>query len=293
MSATPRQPITKPIACPEPTTQCEKPPPSRQSAHSEQPPATKRRRISKRLATKSVTLSSSIPHEVPKPLSRKPVSTKAIRKDRLGTLVQNLATAYDESSSWETFVTAFRGRSYLAPNVEQVQHPAAELLAKWRDEGVPALTSSEPWPTEDLDLHIERGCHHSAVEHAEFLREEMSEFIENGFWVVLPYSKVQGLPNLQLSPAAVKEERDRKPRLLCDHSWYPVNETTLAHCPPEAMQFGGALHRIMHRVRHAHPRFGPVFLSKHDIKDGFYRMFLRPSDCPRLAIVLPKYDGEE
>ena len=172
---------------------------SRQSAHSE-PPATKRRRISKRLATKSVTLSSSIPHEVPKPLSRKPVSTKAIRKDRLGTLVQNLATAYDESSSWETFVTAFRGRSYLAPNVEQVQHPAAELLAKWRDEGVPALTSSEPWPTEDLDLHIERGCHHSAVEHAEFLREEMSEFIENGFWVVLPYSKVQGLPNLQLSP---------------------------------------------------------------------------------------------
>ena len=288
----PQQPITQPTRPEPPKSRLKKPPPSRQSALSP-PPASKRTRLP-RSASKSVSTASSIPHGVvPKPLRRNTVSTKDLRKDRLGTLVQNLATSFDESSSWEAFVTGFRGRSYLAPHVEQVQHPAAKLLAKWRDEGVPAMTSSEPWPVEDLDMRIERGCHHSAVEHSEFLREEMAEFIENGFWVVLPYSQVRHLPNLQLSPAAVKEERDRKPRLLCDHSWYPVNDTTLPHCPPEAMQFGGALGRIMHRIRHAHPRYGPVYLSKHDIKDGFYRMFLRATDCPRLAIVLPKYDGEE
>jgi len=35
-----------------------------------------------------------------------------------------------------------------------------------------------------------------------------------------------------------------------------------------------------------------VYLSKHDIKDGFYRMFLKASDCLRLSIILPKYEGE-
>jgi hypothetical protein len=121
----------------------------------------------------------------------------------------------------------------------------------------------------------------------------MAEFIDNRFWVVLPYKLVRDLPQLQLSPAAVKEERQRKPRLLCDHSWYPVNECTLPHAPPEAMQFGGALQRVLHNVRHANPKFGPVHLSKYDIKDGFYRMFLKPSDCPRLAVILPLYKGEE
>jgi hypothetical protein len=58
------------------------------------------------------------------------------------------------------------------------------------------------------------------------------------------------------------------------------------------MQFGGALHRVLRRVRHADPKFGPVYLTKHDIKDGFYRMFLKADDCTRLAIILPKYDGE-
>ncbi|MCA1807793.1 MAG: hypothetical protein LC687_08110, partial [Actinobacteria bacterium] len=80
--------------------------------------------------------------------------------------------------------------------------------------------------------------------------------------------------------------------LLCDHSWSPVNDTTAPHAPPEAMQFGGALHRVLRRVRHANPKYGPVFLAKHDIKDGFYRMFLKARDCARLAIILPRYEGE-
>jgi len=206
--------------------------------------------------------------------------------------VRKLTAELDASPSWEDFVTRFRGRSYLAPALEEVDHPAIPMLLEWRDHGVPVNTTSEPWTAKELDSYVERGCHRSATEHSEFLREEMSEFIENKFWTVLPYDKVKHIPALQLSPAAVKDERDRKPRLLCDHSWSPVNDTTSPHAPPEAMQFGGALHRVLRRVRHANPKFGPVYLSKHDIKDGFYRMFLKASDCPRLAIILPKYDGE-
>ena len=173
----------------------------------------------------------------------------------------------------------FRGPSYLSPTVEHIDHPASELLRTWRDEGVPANTSSDPWTYEQKDRCVARGCHKSANEHAAFLREEMAEFIEDRFWVVLPYDQVRDIEELQFSPAAVKDERDRKPRLLCDHSWpwewTSVNETTIAHAPPEAMQFGGALPRILRQVRHANPKFGPTRLNKHDLKDGFYRLFLK------------------
>jgi hypothetical protein len=121
----------------------------------------------------------------------------------------------------------------------------------------------------------------------------MAEFIDNRFWAVLPYRLVRDLPQLQLSPAAVKEERARKPRLLCDHSWYPVNEETLPHAPPESMQFGGTLPRVLRQIRHANPKYGPVHMCKHDVKDGYYRLYLNANDCPRLSIILPKYAGEE
>ena len=158
------------------------------------------------------------------------------------------------------------------------------------------MTSSPVWSAEQRDECVRRGCHQSATEHRDFLREEMAEFIESGFWTVLPYDRVRHLDNLMLSPAAVKEERDRKPRLICNHSWpwqwSSVNETTVHHAPPEAMQFGGMLPRILHLARHANPKFGPARACKVDLKDGFYRLFLRAGDCPRLAILLPTYDGE-
>ena len=217
----------------------------------------------------------------------------ALRTYRLGTLVQSLAHDLQSAGSWENFINAFRGESYLSPELDNLEHPAANLLREWRDHGVPAQTSSPPWSEDTKDSYVERGCHRSANEHAEFLRDEMSEFIDSRFWVVLPYSLVCDTPQLQLSPAAVKEERERRPRLLCDHSWYPVNETTCPHAPPEAMQFGGALHRVMAKIRHANPSHGPVHLCKYDIKDGYYRMFLNANDCPRLSIILARYEGEE
>ena len=224
------------------------------------------------------------------------MDTAKIRNDRLGTLVIKLCEDLANASSWEAFVTEFRGPSYLSSELDNIDHPAATLLRQWRDHGVPAETSSPPWTMEQKDRCVERGCHHSANEHSDFVRDELANFIENKFWMVLPYEMVKHFIELLLSPAAIKEERDRKPRLLCDHTWYwgwpSVNESTLPHAPPEAMQFGWALHRILTIIRHANPKFGPVRAAKADIKDGFYRLFLRALDCLRLALVLPKYKDE-
>jgi hypothetical protein len=143
-----------------------------------------------------------------KPPSSPAVNTAQLQTDRLGTLVHKLTLALENAPSWEDFVTTFRGRSYLSPELEDVNHPAAILLRNWRDQGVPVHTTSEPWTAKDLDSLVDRGCHRSATEHADFLREEMSEFIENKFWTVLLYDSIKHIAKLQLSPAAVKDEQD-------------------------------------------------------------------------------------
>ena len=94
---------------------------------------------------------------------------------------------FSSAESWEKFISDFRGPSYLSPELEDLDHPVTPLLAHWRDNGVPAESSSEPWTLEQKDMCIRRGCHPSATENGTFLREEMAEFIENRFWAVLPY----------------------------------------------------------------------------------------------------------
>ena len=138
---------------------------------------------------------------------------------------------------------------------------------------MPADSTSAPWTDQEKDECVRRGCHQSANEHSEFLQEEMADFMEQHFWMVPPCVLIRHLEELMMSPAAVKEEREHKPHVLCDHSWDwgwpPINESTMAHAPPEAMQFGGTLHHILCLMRHANLKFGPVRLSKHDLKDGF------------------------
>ena len=103
--------------------------------------------------------------------------------------------------------------------METIDHPAAQLLRRWRDKGVPASMTNPAWILDQKDQCVQRGCHISATLHANFLRQEMAEFIESKFWVVLLYKQVRHLHALMFSPPTVKEEQDQKPRLLCDHSW--------------------------------------------------------------------------
>ena len=105
-------------------------------------------------------------------------------------LVSDLCNKLLQSESWEDFAAAFRGPSYLAQGLDDLDHPAAELLQHWRDDGVPVYTDSPPWTNDMKDECIQRGCHRSATEHAEFPRDKMADMIENQLWVVLPYELV-------------------------------------------------------------------------------------------------------
>jgi hypothetical protein len=58
------------------------------------------------------------------------------------------------------------------------------------------------------------------------------------------------------------------------------------------MQFGRALWRILSTVHQADPRLGPVFLSKIDIADGFYRIGVNANDVPKLGVVVPTLPGQ-
>jgi hypothetical protein len=59
------------------------------------------------------------------------------------------------------------------------------------------------------------------------------------------------------------------------------------------MQFGKALQRVLRHLKSANPHLGPVYLSKIDIADGFYRIWVRASDVPKLGVLFPTDDGEE
>ena len=142
------------------------------------------------------------------------------------------------------------------------------------------------WSADAIEQCAQRGPHPSANLHRDFLRTEMADFIDAGFWVVLPLKQVRSLGrDFRLSPVAVKEEVNRRPWVIVDHTWFGVNGHTVVELPPQVMQFGGALSRILWLLHHADPSHGPVYMAKYDLSDGFSRMFLDPS--LKLSVLMP------
>ena len=62
--------------------------------------------------------------------------------------------------------------------------------------------------------------------------------------------------------------------------------------PPEAMQWGRTLNRVLWYILHADNRHGPVLMSKTDLSDGFYQMDLTPTGALKLAVPF-HYEGRE
>lgn len=116
--------------------------------------------------------------------------------------------------------------------------------------------------------------------------------IRKGQWILLPADLVEHMQNLRLSPIGVVPQRDRRPRTISDYSFYFVNADTCPLAPSDAMQFGQALYRLLGKIVAADPRFGPVYLSKIDIADGFYRVRLLPRDILKLGVLFPQQPGE-
>ena len=118
--------------------------------------------------------------------------------------------------------------------------------------------ATAPWSEARLAATMARGPHKSAFEYAEFLGEELVEFVLKGQWIVLPYSVVRLLPRrvrrqLRISPMGVVPQRDRRPRVIVDYSYFGVNQETTKLAPQEAMQFSKALERILQKIVEADP----------------------------------------
>ena len=143
-----------------------------------------------------------------------------------------------------------------------------------------------------MQTALDRGSHPSTIAHAAFLRNEMADLCAQRFWIILPFALLQHLPNLRLSPMGVVPQRDRRPRIIVDYTFSLINEHTTSQAPPEAMQFGHAFDRLLHRIHHVDRSFGPVFLIKVDLADGFYRVALATEDLPALGVAFPSLPSE-
>jgi hypothetical protein len=111
----------------------------------------------------------------------------------------------------------------------------------------PQHITAFPLPT--LQDRAVRGPHQSTKAHVDFVRDEMADFNDKSFWTVLPLEAVQHLPNLLLSPLGCVPQRDRRPRLINDLTFYEINKQTIRLAPSEVMQFGKALERVLHKSK--------------------------------------------
>lgn len=235
----------------------------------------------------------------PTPPTRGPTSlvkedkTYGPARDRLDRLVANTTERFRAASSYEEYIRTIRGRGDLHPDVGMLPHPAAQLLSRYQKIGTPAMMQNGPWSSERIDEALIRGPHKSAKLGVPFLRDEFADMIKKQQWTVLPAALVKDIPGIRLSPVGLVPQTGRRDRTIVDYSYFDVNADTVPLAAKEAMQFGRALVRLLHRIHRSNARYGPVYMSKIDLSDGFYRLWLRPQDTIRMAVLLPTREGEE
>ena len=216
------------------------------------------------------------------------------QQDELQLLIEAAADRFRNATSWREYISGSREpRGDFDPEVHRLDHPAAHLLCRLRATGAPVCLTTKPWSPGQKRAALERGPHQSAKQHTDFLREEFVGMINKGHWTVLPAHLMAHELWIRLSPLGVVPQRDWRPRTICDYTFFGINPQTLPLAPQEAMQFGRALQRSPQRMLRSHPRHGPVFTSKIDIADGFYRIWIKAEDAPKLAVLFPSRPGEE
>ena len=139
---------------------------------------------------------------------------------------------------------------------------------------------------------MKRGNHQSAHAFTDFLRTEMGDMRKKGMFVVVPYHLLRHHRQLRISPLGCVPQRDRRPRMINDYTFSGVNPATIKMAPPEAMQWGRTLNRVLWYIYSADQRQGPVQMAKTDLSDGFYQIPLTPSGALKLAVPFPNLPGE-
>ena len=125
-----------------------------------------------------------------------------------------------------SLIASVRGEPDIHSAVGTLPHEAAPLLDQMRKKGTPVKIDAPPLTPEQLTAAIAYGSHNSCNRDPSFLRTEMRDFVEKGFWIVLPLEDAVGLNGLRLSPAGLVPQRDRRDRIVIDYTWSGVNEAT-------------------------------------------------------------------
>ena len=212
--------------------------------------------------------------------------------DTLGEYLHLDTSLFLDSKCWHDFYNARRSRTNFAPHLRRLRHRAASLLDRFSKAGVPVLLTSEPWTLQQKDAAMARGNHPSALAFTTFLREEFADMRSKGMFLILPYDLVRHLPQLRLSPIGCIPQRDRRPRTIIDYTYSGINPSSNKLAPPEAMQWGATLKRLLWLIHTADRRHGPVMLSKTDLSDGFYQFQVTASGALMLATPFPSGPGE-
>ena len=215
------------------------------------------------------------------------------RSLELGKLVDKLTGLFLECNrDWVSFVHRVRTRPCLHANVKSLPHSAAAYLHDLRADGAPVQCTTPLWASERKDRSMQRGPHPSTRPYLHFLESDMADMITKGYWVVLPYELVKDIPNLRISPMGAVPQHERRPQIIVDYSFSGINQEAHRGAPPEAMQFGRALERVLRKVATADTAQGPLYLLKIDLSDGFYRVRLRAQDAPMLGVAFPVAPSE-
>jgi hypothetical protein len=154
---------------------------------------------------------NSVTEWPPKP----PLLLTAEQSDDLGTYIVRNTDRLTEIG-FEKLMEERRQRSDFHPNVKRLRHKAAAgLLNRLKERGASVTLSTPPWTDRQREETLRRGPHKSSVEFADFLGEELLDFVKKGFWMVLPYQLLQKhkhlIRNLCISPMGVVPQRARRP----------------------------------------------------------------------------------
>jgi hypothetical protein len=94
-------------------------------------------------------------------------------------------------------------------------HKASTFLHHLKNHSATVGLSTHPWEEKRLGDTIERGPHKLANEYADFLQEELLDFIQKEFWMVLPYKLLAKHPTLRkhlhISTIGVVPQRAQRP----------------------------------------------------------------------------------
>ena len=104
--------------------------------------------------------------------------------------------------------------------------------------------------------------------------------------IILPADMIKQIYNMQLIPIGMVPQKNRRDQMISDYSYFNVNNDTFEIAPLEAMQFGRTLWQLLHRIHHTNSNFGPVYMSKVDLSDGFYHLWLRLEETHCLVVLL-------